>query len=168
LPALEPGVPVEATALTTSKERLRKQNNEPVFQPLSTAQAEVSNLRVLVMDDQEMILELVKDVLTDGGHKADLVHDGEEAIAHYQKALEQGQPYDVVIMDLTIPGRMGGKETIVELQKLDPKIKTIVSSGYSNDPITSNYQEYGFKAVLPKPFDIDELLALVERLAKSS
>lgn len=165
LPALKTVEGLESTTATVSGEQITPKNNQlPNEQPSLTK----SQLRVLVMDDQEMILELVNDVLTDTGHLVDLVADGETAISYYQKALEKGQPYDVVIMDLTIPGRMGGKETIAELRKLIPEIKAIVSSGYSNDPITSNYREYGFSAVLPKPFDIDDLVTLVEKLAKSA
>jgi PAS domain S-box-containing protein len=124
-------------------------------------------IRVLVMDDQEMILELVKDVLAESGFEVEVSRTGEEAVEHYRKALSLGRAYQVVIMDLTVPGGMGGKEALGQIKEIDPEVRAIVSSGYSNDPITSHYREYGFKAVLPKPFDIDELVRVVEQLALS-
>lgn len=123
-------------------------------------------LKVLVMDDQALILELIHDLLKEEGHDAVTVKDGVEAIAAYLKARERDEPFDVVIMDLTIPGGMGGKETIQRLLEIDPNTKAIVSSGYSNDPITSNYKNYGFSAVVAKPFDLDELLQVIQTVAK--
>jgi DNA-binding NarL/FixJ family response regulator len=82
----------------------------------------------------------------------DFARNGEEAIALYQE-----RAYDVVMLDLTIPGGMGGKETIKELLKIDPNVKAIVSSGYSSDPIMGEYQQYGFKDVIAKPYGIEEL-----------
>ena len=122
-------------------------------------------LRVLVMDDQEMIRGIMSDVLTDEGYTVDESSDGAEAIHKYQQAQANGQPYDVVIMDLTIPGGMGGQEAVRRLHEIDPNVRAVVSSGYANDPITSNYAAHGFKAVIPKPFDIDELAAIVARVA---
>jgi DNA-binding NarL/FixJ family response regulator len=75
----------------------------------------------------------------------------------YKSASETGKPFDAVIMDLTVPGGMGGKETIKKLLEIDPEVRTIVSSGYANDPIMVNYQKYGFKGALVKPHEIHEL-----------
>ena len=113
--------------------------------------------RVLVMDDEEMLLVMVEDMLVFLGYKPEGACDGDEAIALYTRAMEAREPFDVVIMDLTIPGGMGGEETIKRLLKIDPDIKAIVSSGYSNSPLMSNYKFYGFKERIVKPYTIEEL-----------
>ncbi len=107
---------------------------------------------VLVMDDEEAILEILGDILEYHGFKADFARDGEEALSLYQEKV-----YDAVILDLTVPGGMGGKEAMKELLKIDPAVRAIVSSGYSNDPIMSDFRQYGFRSVIAKPYDIDEL-----------
>ena len=82
----------------------------------------------------------------------------------YKKARESGQPFDVVIMDLTIPGGMGGKEAIKKLLEIDPYAKVIVSSGYATDPIMSDYKKYGFSAVVTKPYSVEQLEKILHRL----
>ncbi|MDA8418287.1 MAG: response regulator, partial [Desulfobacteraceae bacterium] len=82
----------------------------------------------------------------------------------YRAARAAGRPYDLVVMDLTIPGGLGGKEAIARLLELDPQALVIVSSGYSDDPVVANYLDYGFKAVLDKPFTLRELRAVLSRL----
>ncbi len=79
------------------------------------------------------------------------------AIDKYQELQDKGEPVDVVIMDLTVPGNMGGEEAARKLLQVDPKAKLIVASGYSNDPVMANYKKYGFGAALSKPFDLKEL-----------
>ncbi len=81
--------------------------------------------------------------------------------------MESGEPFDAVILDLTIPGGMGGKEAIKELLQIDPKIKAIVSSGYYNDPVMSNYKEYGFSGIVAKPYKIDELSETLKKVMSS-
>ena len=102
-----------------------------------------SGRRVLVMDDEDSVREVIGDVLTSYGYIADFARDGEEALSRYHD-----NTYDVVILDLTIPGGMGGKETMKELLIIDPHAKVIVSSGYSSDPIMSDYKQYGFRDVI--------------------
>ena len=115
--------------------------------------------RVLVMDDEDSIRDMVGDILSLHGYMADFARNGEEAITLYQENV-----YDVVILDLTIPGGMGGKETMRELLKINPNVKAIVSSGYSSDPIMSDYKQYGFKDVMAKPYKIEELDEVVQRV----
>jgi two-component system cell cycle sensor histidine kinase/response regulator CckA len=113
--------------------------------------------RILVMDDEEFLRKVAERMLLDLGYEVQCVRDGAEAIAMYEAAKGTGQPFDAVIMDLTIPGGMGGKETISQLLQIDQKARCIVSSGYSNDPIMSNYKGFGFKGVVSKPYQVTEL-----------
>jgi PAS domain S-box-containing protein len=117
----------------------------------------VNGLRVLVMDDEEPVREVTGELLRQLGCKACLVCDGAEALDRYREATEIGTPFDLVILDLTVPGGMGGKETIRHLLKLDPKVRAIVSSGYSNDPAMAEFRECGFCGVIAKPYKIQEL-----------
>lgn len=113
--------------------------------------------RVLVMDDEEIICELVDYALTPLGYRVGQALDAKTALRLYEEAAAAGEPYDVVIMDLTIPGGMGGKEAVKKLKELDPKARAIVSSGYAMDPIMSRFRDYGFCGVIAKPYDVDEL-----------
>jgi len=122
--------------------------------------------RVLIMDDEEIILKVLKRMLEKNSYSVDTAKDGRKAIELYRLALETGQPYKTVIMDLTIPGGMGGKEALKELLALDPKVKAIVASGYSNDPVMAQFQEYGFRAALTKPFKASELYQKLEEIAQ--
>jgi CheY-like chemotaxis protein len=91
------------------------------------------------------------------GYESEAARDGEGAIHIYRRALEAGVPFDLVILDLTVPGAMGGKETLDKLRELNPEVKAIVSSGYSNDPIMSDYKKFGFSGVVAKPFNMQNL-----------
>ncbi len=112
--------------------------------------------RVLVMDDEEMIRELASEMLTHLGYECEAATDGNEAIARYKDAMGEGTPFDVVVMDLTIPGGMGGKEAIGALLAVDPHAKAIVSSGYA-DPVMADSSSYGFRGVVAKPYTVKEL-----------
>lgn len=120
--------------------------------------------KVLIMDDEESIRDLVSNILVGIGYKVEFAKDGAEAIELYKRARESGQPFDAVILDLTIPGGMGGKETIKRLLEIDPEVKAIVSSGYSNDPIMAEFSEYGFMDVIAKPYRIEELSRALHQL----
>jgi PAS domain S-box-containing protein len=113
--------------------------------------------RILVMDDDDLVRKVAYNILVNLGYDVEVACDGKEAIEMFRKAKEEGSSYDVVIMDLTVPGGMGGKDVIIELRKLDPDLKAIVSSGYSDDPIMSDYREYGFQGAIVKPYNIKEL-----------
>ncbi|GJQ57603.1 MAG: hypothetical protein SCALA701_04040 [Candidatus Scalindua sp.] len=113
--------------------------------------------KVLIMDDDDLVRDTTGELLEKIGYDVALANDGDKAIAIYMKAKESGEPFDAVILDLTIPGGMGGKLAVKKLLEIDPEVKAIVASGYSNDPIMSNFREYGFSRVLAKPFEIQEL-----------
>ena len=120
--------------------------------------------RILVMDDDATVREMLTAVLSRLGYDADFAAEGREALHRYGAALADGRPYDLVVLDLTIPGGMGGKEAIGELLRLDPHVRAVVSSGYCDDPVLARYSEHGFAAVLPKPYgtqDLQRLLATV-------
>ncbi|MFH2122007.1 MAG: PAS domain S-box protein [Pseudomonadota bacterium] len=133
---------------------LRKNTNPPKTQDKLTT---IAAKKILIMDDDITVREIISAMLNFIGCNVEHACDGKEAIALYLQAKNEGAPFDLVIMDLTIPGGMGGKETITALLAIDHTAKAVVSSGYANDPIMANYQEYGFCGVLSKPFKIDEL-----------
>jgi PAS domain S-box-containing protein len=113
--------------------------------------------RVLLMDDEEIVRRVSGEILKAMGYEVEFASDGAEAIRLYKTAMASSNPFDAVIMDLTVPGGMGGKEAIGKLHEVDPDVKAIVSSGYSQDPIMANYREYGFCEVIAKPFSSIEL-----------
>jgi signal transduction histidine kinase/CheY-like chemotaxis protein len=120
--------------------------------------------KILLMDDEEMIRDFAKDLLENLGYDIVLASDGEEAVRLFQTAQESGEPFDAVLMDITVPGGMGGKEAIEEILKIDPDVKAIVSSGYAKDPIMSNYKKYGFTGVVPKPYNAEEMSRELNRI----
>lgn len=113
--------------------------------------------RILVMDDEENIRKVLDKILRRIGYQASFARDGSEAVEAYARAKESGRPFTAVICDLTIRGGMGGREAIRELLTLDPQIKAIVSSGYSDDPAMADFKKYGFSGVIAKPYKINEL-----------
>jgi CheY-like chemotaxis protein len=120
------------------------------------------------MDDEEMIRALARDVLEKQGYRVTLCCNGKEAISLYREAYDSGAPYLAAILDLTIPGGMGGKETAQQILALDPQARLIVSSGYSDNVVLSAYKEYGFCAASPKPYDAHELGRLLNELRLSA
>ena len=106
------------------------------------------------MDDEDMVGEIACQMLEFLGFEAFWVANGTAAIQEYKKQKDAGQTYSAVIMDLTVPHGMGGRETIVEILAIDSAAKVFVSSGYAHDPIMVNYQDYGFSGAIAKPFDI--------------
>ena len=141
----------------------------PAAAPVQEAEPEIvgpSQGRVLLMDDEISILEIMSELISYLGYDVVSARDGQETLQLYSKAMAEGTGFDVVIMDLSIPGGMGGKEAVAKLLQLDPDARTIVSSGYSNDPVMAEYQKYGFVGVLQKPYTVKELGAALGRAKK--
>ena len=119
---------------------------------------------ILVVDDEEPVLELATGMLNKLGYQAQTAADGAEAIEKYRAAMANGHAFDAVLMDLTIPGGMGGRDAVGALLEIDPKARVVVSSGYSQDPVMGDYEKYGFVDVLPKPFLITQLGVTLKRV----
>ncbi len=113
--------------------------------------------KILVMDDDELIRNIAGEMIRALGHDVDFAESGEIAYEKYQTAKKSGNPFDIVILDLTIRGGLGGKETIEQLLVIDPGVRAVVSSGYSDDAVVSDYHKYGFSASLTKPYKLEKL-----------
>jgi len=113
--------------------------------------------RILLMDDEEMTRNLANQILNRFGYDVELAKDGVEVIELYKKALDSGKSFEVIILDLTIKGGMGGKDAIKKILQINPQAKAIVSSGYSNDPVMTDYRKHGFIGSLPKPYTMKDL-----------
>lgn len=124
--------------------------------------------KILVMDDKASVRKVITEMLAQLGCEASFASDEKEVIQLYREAIEQGEPYNAVIFDLTIPGGAGGRQAIAEIMKIDPQVKAIVSSGYHNDGIMTDYKKYGFKAVLPKPYNLEELSRIISNTVQAS
>ena len=122
--------------------------------------------KILVMDDEQMIRELAGEILWHLGYEVEFAQDGDEAVALYKTSLKTARPFDAVILDLTVRGGMGGKEAIQKLIDIDPDIKGIVSSGYSDDPGMTDFRKYGFSGVVAKPYTLEELGEKLSRVLK--
>ncbi|MBT4512605.1 MAG: PAS domain S-box protein [Chloroflexi bacterium] len=158
----EPGVGTSFHVyLPATSGRVRQKGNEK-------GKATLPAGRVLVMDDEPSVLEVLVGVLESFGQEAQGAADGAEAVKLYKRAMKSGKPFDAVILDLTVPGGMGGRETVEKLQRIDPEVKTIVSSGYSNDPVMANFKEYGFSGVVSKPYQIEEMKNVLHEVMKKN
>ncbi len=120
--------------------------------------------KILVMDDEDYIQDFIEDLLVHNGYTVETVSDGDSAISKYKQAFETNSPFECIILDLTIPGNKGGKETVSEIKNIDPNVSAIVASGYSNDEVMEHYSKYGFKGVLHKPFNSEELLKMLTEI----
>ena len=136
---------------------LRASREAPERPSMEPGQLVQGTGRVLVMDDEEAILSITGRMLEKLGYEPSFARDGEEALAAYAGAIEGGWRFDAVIMDLTVPGGMGGKEAVKKLLEVDPDARVIVSSGYSNDPVMADHRKHGFRGVMAKPVRIDVL-----------
>jgi CheY-like chemotaxis protein len=133
---------------------------------VATAPAAALSGRVLFMDDEAPILEMARNFLPRLGLQGECVPDGRAAIEKYREALQAGTPFDVVVMDLTVPGGMGGREALDHLRALDPKVRAIVSSGYSRDPVLANHRAHGFVGILPKPYGLEQFQKALEAVLR--
>jgi CheY-like chemotaxis protein len=113
--------------------------------------------RILFMDDEELLRSVVSRMLEIMGYDVVAAADGEEAVRLYIEAAESGSRFDAVILDLSVQGGMGGRESAAKLIEYDPDVITLVSSGFVGDPVLQNYREFGFRGVIPKPYTSDEL-----------
>ena len=120
--------------------------------------------RILLMDDEEMLRQMARHMLTRLGYEVIVVKDGDEAISRYEQAMASGNPFHAVILDLTVKGGMGGQEAVKALLHMDPHVKAIVSSGYFNDPVLKSYEAYGFCGAMPKPYQKDDLERVLSKV----
>jgi len=120
--------------------------------------------RILVMDDEEEIQDVLGEMLQHLGFDVDLASNGQQAVALYARAIHDGTPYVAAILDLTIPGGMGGKETLRRIKDYHPDAKVIVSSGYSNDPVMAHASQFGFSSFIAKPYNLVDLSKVLSRL----
>ncbi len=147
---------------TTFEIYLRAADGPAETNPLAQKKAiKAKGGSILIMDDEEYILDVFTKMLRIQGYTVECVKTGEDAIKKYREHYESDKPFDFVILDLTVYGGMGGRETIKVLRSINPSIKAIVSSGYSENPVLANFREYGFSDVLTKPYSIDDILKVL-------
>lgn len=147
--------------LPALSEVILAESEEPIYEPIKGKGS------ILIMDDEDMVRALATKMLETMGYSVTQARDGGEAIRLYREAMESGFWYDLVILDLTVPGGMGAKEAMKFLLRANPHIKAIVSSGYTNDPIMSEYKKYGFSAAIAKPYKISEFSEVLNKVINS-
>jgi PAS domain S-box-containing protein len=122
--------------------------------------------RILILDDEEIVRKAAGNLLSALGCSVDEASDGATAISMYKSAMDAGRRYDAVIMDLTIPGGMGGEQAVREVLSIDPDARVIVSSGYAGNSIMASYRDFGFSGVLSKPYTLSELSDVIRRVVR--
>jgi PAS domain S-box-containing protein len=143
------------------------QSNKIILKNISKTTEEFSG-KILLMDDEDMILKIGKEMLELLGFEVETTKSGEEAITAYTQAFNNNKPFDLTIVDLTVPGNKGGKETLEELLSINQNAKVIVSSGYSNSAIMAHYKNYGFVASIIKPYTLDKLINVIKGVLKNN
>jgi len=156
----QPGVGSTFTLLLPASDKIPESTANARARPI----ANQASGRVLVMDDEPTVREVAVEILRRCGFEADPVEDGDKAVEAWRRARDDGRPYDVVILDLTVPGAAGGAEAIERMRQFDPTVAAIVSSGYSASAVLARYREHGFSGVVAKPYTIEQLRDAVERL----
>jgi CheY-like chemotaxis protein len=120
--------------------------------------------KILLMDDEQVILDVIHEVLQFLGYDATFARDGVAAIEIYSREKTNGRPFDLVILDLTVPDGMGGKEAFEKLRKVDPTVKVVISSGFTDDPMMAEFATFGLDGILAKPYRINDIKVLLERM----
>lgn len=120
--------------------------------------------KILLMDDEQVILEVTNEVLKFLGYDVMFARDGAAAVSLFMQEKSGSSPFDLTILDLSVPEGMGGKEAFERIHALDPSAKIVISSGYTNDPMLTDYASFGLSGVLAKPYRITEVKALLERM----
>jgi CheY-like chemotaxis protein len=144
---------------------LRATEKQPVLEEIEAYDSKTLHTgRILIMDDEKAVRSIIEAMLRNIGYDVESAGDGESALEIYNKAISSGKPFDVVLMDLTIPGGLGGKQTVQRLLEIDPGAKVVVLSGYSNDPVLADYASHGFCARLNKPVTLAALRATLGRI----
>jgi CheY-like chemotaxis protein len=123
--------------------------------------------RILLMDDEQMILDIVSRMLGHLGYEVATCTDGSQAIAAFAKAKSQNEPYEVVMMDLIIPNGVGGQDAVHTIKKIDPNARVIASSGHLEHPVMLDHKKFGFNAVLEKPYKLEKLQQVIEGVASA-
>ena len=149
---------------TTFRLTLPASGKSPPVQEATTSSLVRGQGRILVMDDEPIVREVLGEMLTRLGYEVDYAQDGAEAVKIYRVAKKFDQPFDLLIMDLTVAGGMGGLEALQKLREFDPGVRAIASSGYSSDPVMSDYQAHGFVGVMAKPYTLEELSRALDSL----
>lgn len=124
----------------------------------------MSKKKILIMDDEDLVRNTAKEMLECTGFEVDVAIEGGEAISKYKMAKQSGVPFHAIILDLSVPDGLGGRETIGELLKIDQGVKAVVSSGNTHDDVTTNFRNYGFSAVIGKPYDLAELHTTLNKI----
>jgi CheY-like chemotaxis protein len=124
--------------------------------------------KILLMDDEQVILDVIHEVLQFLGYDATFARDGVAAIEIYSREKTNGRPFDLVILDLTVPDGMGGKEAFEKLRKVDPTVKVVISSGFTDDPMMAEFAKFGLDGILAKPYRINDIKVLLERMIQKN
>ena len=149
---------------TTFSVYLPATSENPRKEPKQAPQSPDSTAHILVMDDEPAVRKVVERMIEHLGHTSVMVTDGADAVTAYREAKESGDPFDVVIMDFTVPNGMGGIEAMEQIRAVDPAVSAVLSTGNLNEPVVSEYRTYGFKNVIPKPFEMRQLAEVLADL----
>ncbi len=157
----------KGTTLTLYLPASESQLYQKIKQPVMEQSKKLLPAKVLIMDDNETLIKVTTIMLKRAGYSVDVAYDGKQAIKIYKQALNNGNKFDVVIMDLIIPNGIGGQEAVKSILEIDPKARVIISSGYSDKPVMANYSDYGFKGVLAKPYTMKRLQDIMTQILNS-